>query len=275
MTGADANDVRPLAKALAEAQSELRNVERSKAGQVRGRRDYRYAGLDDLLDAIRPVLSRHGIAFTQILLTGEHGLILQTVLLHADGGQIASDYPIPRLDNPQEQGSAITYARRYSLEAICGVAPTYDPTDDDGSSAAAAIEDARSAAPPDERSQVLSELRAVATELGAGRLAPLRAVTGVGPESSLSELRSLLARYTRIRAHRATADRWVDPEAPHGVALEDAIGAAEEATSLVDAVEAAIATGAPMVGSDPAPDVNENPKEARRYLEYLRGLATL
>lgn len=122
-----------LAAALAAAQGELQDPERTKRGQVRGRGDYRYAGLDDLLRAIRPVLSRHEIALTQRQERREGETYLVSELRHSSGEVIESSWRLTCAGTPQERGSELTYARRYTLEGLVGVAPTEE--DDDGAAA--------------------------------------------------------------------------------------------------------------------------------------------
>jgi hypothetical protein len=77
-------------------------------------------------------LSDNGIAWTQTIEMRDGGLILATMLLHTSGQWIASEYPLPSSGKPQEMGSATTYAKRYSLAAIVGIAAD----DDDDADAA-------------------------------------------------------------------------------------------------------------------------------------------
>lgn len=126
-----------LAAALAAAQAELQDPERTKRGQVRGRNDYRYAGLDDLLRSVRPVLARHSIALTHRVEQGEADDRLVAELRHAGGGVLASSWRLTCKGTPQDRGSELTYARRYTLEGLVGVAPTEE--DDDGAAASRSV----------------------------------------------------------------------------------------------------------------------------------------
>lgn len=120
-----------LVQALIAAQTEFQSVVKDVKG-ARGK----YAPLDSVLQAVRPVLNRHGIAVVQV--TDIHGewMVLRTILRHAGGEEQESLYPVCALGKaPQETGSALTYARRYSLLAICGVHP--EDEDDDGEKGAA------------------------------------------------------------------------------------------------------------------------------------------
>ena len=115
-----------LAAALAAVQAELQDPKPNKKAQMRGRSNYRYAGLDDLLSVVRPVLAAHGVAFTQTLdLVGDR-VVLKTRLWVEGGEEVTSLYPMEWKGSHHDKGSEITYARRYSLEAIVGVSATED-----------------------------------------------------------------------------------------------------------------------------------------------------
>jgi hypothetical protein len=91
----------------------------------------RYSTLAACLDACRNQLADNGLAVIQTVQADNDGMMhLFTRLVHGMSGEwIESDYPIIcQIDNPQAVGSAITYARRYSLCAIIGIASE----DDDG-----------------------------------------------------------------------------------------------------------------------------------------------
>jgi hypothetical protein len=92
----------------------------------------RYADLGSILDAVRPALSANGLSVTQPIQITEHGLVLATILMHRSGQYIRAEYPLPSTPNQQQMGSALTYARRYSLAAI--VSNAFDE-DDDGNDA--------------------------------------------------------------------------------------------------------------------------------------------
>jgi len=135
-----------LAAALVAAQADLQDPVRAKKGQVKGKKDYRYAGLDDVLQTVRPVLTKHGLAITQTFEVCDGQTLLRTTLVHAGGGTHSGTFPMRWPDDPQQQGSAATYARRYSLEGILGIAAT---DDDDASSAAEDEPTAKKESKPD------------------------------------------------------------------------------------------------------------------------------
>jgi hypothetical protein len=113
-----------LAEAMSKAWPELKNATLNK---VNPHFKSRYADLPAIIDAVREPLAKHGMSFAQTThMTGD-GLVLRTTLLHSSGQSISSEYPLPMmLDKPQQMGSALTYARRYSLAAICGIAADED-----------------------------------------------------------------------------------------------------------------------------------------------------
>ncbi len=122
-----------IAKALAEAQAEMTNPVKKKTAKV-GQYSYNYADIAEVLDTVRPTLAKHGIALTQPTILAEDILIVQTRLTHASGEFMASDYPVCRINGDhQKMGAAMTYARRYSLCSMIGVAAD-DDTDGQGAS---------------------------------------------------------------------------------------------------------------------------------------------
>lgn len=121
-----------IAKALVEAQKKIESAHKDKTNP---HFKNRYATLEAVWDACHRALSENGIAVTQTLHYSQMGAaILRTSLLHTSGQSIISECPLlnPKGDM-QGLGSAITYARRYSLAAIVGV--TQDDDDGEGSSA--------------------------------------------------------------------------------------------------------------------------------------------
>jgi hypothetical protein len=125
--------VAALAAALAKAQAELINPEKSLTAVIRGGRagegdrSFRYAPLASGLDIVRKTLGQHEIAMIQTTeIDRATGTVnLNTMLAHASGEWIASDWPvcpIAETANPQRMGSALTYARRYALFTLVGIA---------------------------------------------------------------------------------------------------------------------------------------------------------
>lgn len=119
-------------KALVKFQKELPNVSKGNTAKA-GSFSYKYADLTDVTEKIMPLLSKHGLAFSAYPTMYEGAFVLDYALLHESGEKINGLYPLPSHGSPQEIGSAITYARRYALVAVTGVAPGGD--DDDAAAA--------------------------------------------------------------------------------------------------------------------------------------------
>src|SRR5690349_12328857 len=122
-----------IAAALAKALAQLVNPEKSLTGTIRAdrsgsaERSFRYAPLSSGLDIVRKTLSQHEIATVQITSIDEATSIvrLNTVLAHASGEWIASDWPVCAISEtaaPHRMGAALTYARRYALFTLVGIA---------------------------------------------------------------------------------------------------------------------------------------------------------
>jgi len=122
-----------IAAALAKAQAELTNPEKSLVASIRpdgsgqGERSFRYAPLSSGLDIVRKTLGQHEIATVQTTAIDQvAGIVnLTTVLAHASGEWIASDWPVCAISEtatPHRMGAALTYARRYALFTLVGIA---------------------------------------------------------------------------------------------------------------------------------------------------------
>ena len=122
-----------IAAALAKAQAELTNPEKSLVATIRSPfprendRTFRYAPLSSGLDIVRKSLGRHEIAtFQTTAIDQDTGLVrLTTVLAHSSGEWVSSEWPVcPITDtaSPQRMGAALTYARRYALFTLVGIA---------------------------------------------------------------------------------------------------------------------------------------------------------
>src|SRR5437763_1502978 len=120
------------ATSLAKAQAELTNPEKSLAATIRSPfqsqdRTFRYAPLSSGLDIVRKTLGKYEIATVQTTsIDKQAGLIrLSTVLAHASGEWISSDWPVCSIKDtvaPHRMGAALTYARRYALFTLVGIA---------------------------------------------------------------------------------------------------------------------------------------------------------
>jgi hypothetical protein len=125
-------NVAAIATALAKAQTELSNPEKAMIGTVYNNRSdspqsFRYASLSSGLDIIRKTLGGQQIAIAQTThIDRTNGMVnLTTVLLHTSGEWISSDWPVCQLSEtsaPRRMGAALTYARRYALFTMVGIA---------------------------------------------------------------------------------------------------------------------------------------------------------
>ena len=127
------DSIATLAAALAKAQIELVNPEKSLVaiihaeGPGRDQQTFRYAPLSSGLDIVRKILGQHEIATVQTTSIDQAaGIVnLTTVLAHASGEWIASDWPVCAISDtatPHRMGAALTYARRYALFTLVGIA---------------------------------------------------------------------------------------------------------------------------------------------------------
>jgi hypothetical protein len=124
-----------LYEALAKAQSGMGALAKDAKGNFG-----KYATLASVIEVVLPPLSEQGIAVIQMPETSADGMTLITLLCHKAGGVIRTELTMkPAQNTPQGIGSTITYARRYSLMAIAGVAPD----DDDGTAGSASTQPAK------------------------------------------------------------------------------------------------------------------------------------
>lgn len=131
--GTPAADIGKLSMALVKAQAGLTNPIKNKTVTVRtkekGTYGYSYADLGSILEHVRPVLAKHGLAVIQRITTTPEAVTLVTELIHESGQLLSSFQPLPKGCAAQEFGSYLTYARRYSVSALLGIAAE---DDDDG-----------------------------------------------------------------------------------------------------------------------------------------------
>jgi ERF superfamily len=175
--------VAALASALAKAQAELINPEKSLTGTIRtgrpgeGERSFRYAPLSSGLDIVRRTLGRHEIATLQTTAIDQTaGMVnLTTTLAHGSGEWIASDWPvcpIAETANPQRMGAALTYARRYALFTLVGIAGEDDldaPNLCDGPASSSLSASDRSFKPTDDQPRMPARTPGDGHARGAGK----------------------------------------------------------------------------------------------------------
>lgn len=123
----------------------------------------KYAPLATCLEAVEPALLENGIALIQETSEDLSGVTIETVFIHTSGESMrGGKFHVPASkQDPQGYGSALTYARRFSLCAACGIAPE----DDDGNAASAATSKAEEV----NRTQVMKVRSAIQAHIVAGR----------------------------------------------------------------------------------------------------------
>lgn len=164
-------EIGAIAAAVVAAQGELTNPPKSKTVHA-GAKRYSFAPLPDIIDAVRPVLAKHKLAVLQLV----RGGVLETRLMHASGEWIGAVYALPAIGDSQAMGSAITYARRYCLCAILGIA---GDEDEDGQAAVEA-EDA-------ELAQRRKDAEARLAEKVAGGRTNIKPVTPAEPPAKVED----------------------------------------------------------------------------------------
>ena len=142
-----------LAAALAAAQGEFPIIDKNRTAQLRepfqgsanGPREYKYADLADVLKGVLPALSKHKLAVLQPTFVEAGHIFVRTRLVHASGQWIECEYPVCAIHvDHQRMGSALTYAKRYALCALLGVAA--DEDNDGATTAGASAPETSSAA---------------------------------------------------------------------------------------------------------------------------------
>lgn len=120
-----------LAAALARVQAELPKLERDRTVVVQQKNgdtySYSYATLANLSETVLPLLAKHGLSFVAMPGAGADGkMAVRYHLLHESGETLSGEFPISGEGGIQMIGGRITYARRYCLAAIVGVAADED-----------------------------------------------------------------------------------------------------------------------------------------------------
>ena len=212
-----------IAAALAKAQAELTNPEKSLIATIRasnpGENDqtFRYAALSSGLDIVRKALGGHEIATVQTTaIDKEAGLIrLTTTLAHSSGEWLSSEWPVCAISEttaPRRMGAALTYARRYALFTLVGIAGEDDldaPDLAQGRKADAAnkagVADVEGVAVTSQPGEALGERRPATAPRRTEKVArPARTVLGQEQSAALRE--KLLADLSQLQSGDEAAD---------------------------------------------------------------------
>ena len=170
-----------LAAALAILQTRLPHIGKDKSANIKPGFSYRYADLAVISKQLLPVMGELGLSFSCAPTIADEGrLVLDYVLRHTSGESSGGLYPLPQTGTPQQIGSAITYARRYCLCAITGIAA--DEDDDDARDAEQAARAQRNA-PPETREDG-SATEAEQMRMNRGSEPGAERLNGVPPDDS-------------------------------------------------------------------------------------------
>ena len=219
-----------IAAALAKAQAELTNPEKALVATIRASnprekdQTFRYAALSSGLDIVRKSLGAHEIATVQTTaIDGDAGLIrLTTTLAHSSGEWLSSEWPVCAISEtatPRRMGAALTYARRYALFTLVGIAGEDDldaPDLNPNFEGAPKIDLVPNIAAPMQReseSTAAGKIRSTnsASSLRSKSLRPARATLDPDQSSTLRE--QLLASVALLESEEEAAD-WVHKNMP-------------------------------------------------------------
>jgi ERF superfamily len=121
-----------ITAALIAAKAQFTPIHKNK---VNPHFNYKYATLDEILEAIAPALLANNLLLIQPTIVKDNLTVLKTILIHAESGeQLESELTIPAIADPQKLGAAMTYYRRFSICSLLAIAPD---DDDDGTTAKA------------------------------------------------------------------------------------------------------------------------------------------
>lgn len=147
--------------ALAKAQGEFETATQNKKNPFF---NSKYLTLGGVIEIIRKPFSKNGLSFLQFPTVKKEGnsttVIIKTIIAHESGDTIENELSLPvtiggRISDAQAIGSAITYARRYSLQSLVGISA--DEEDDDGNSASGRVVEAKSQTKPQVKQQPKQE----------------------------------------------------------------------------------------------------------------------
>lgn len=292
-----------IAAALARAQAELTNPEKTLTAQIRSPflrdddRTFRYASLAAGLDIVRKTLSQQEIATIQTTrVEAATGTIqLTTLLAHASGEWISSDWPVCALKDveaPHRMGAALTYARRYALFALVGIAGEDDLDAPDAvAGPTAAAPQAASGAKAKPIKGILNRAPVLgppeSAELRARLLHQLAALQAsedllAWAKPSLPLKNTLLAADARIV--EAAYQSKLEDAAPPAVGLADQAAAAEREQGLSGApltaaaadTDVALQPSLPVAEGDGLAHPKEPPrKRSKAHLLFVRGQSCL
>jgi len=206
------DQINELAAALAEARKGFGTFGKghtAKVSSAKGNYEYKYGNLPDMFDATTEALSANGLSVSQWPdLTNDGRFVLVTLLLHKSGQWMRGVYPLNTYERPQDQGSALTYAKKYAAGAALGIAADED---DDG---AAAQKAKPVVAKPDGYDDWVTDLEAVADDGSAALQATWKASK---PAFKKHLIEFNPDRWERIKGRAAAVDKAQRTDPPVAV----------------------------------------------------------
>jgi hypothetical protein len=202
-----------LAKALTAFHTELPKVGK---GSTNPAFKSRYADLADIVSVVLPALAKQGLAWITTPRVSDDGFVLEYELRHTSGDSITGSWPLPDPEKatPQQMGSAVTYAKRYTLSAVTGIAPDED---DDGNAASkgpgAAPRQTRAARVADSQDKVAAAVQATAAATTAERLDEIEAKAKAFGIDGIDRVKSALAA-KRAELGPSATDHWATTGIP-------------------------------------------------------------
>jgi hypothetical protein len=199
-----------LATALAKAQAAIKPAIINK---MNPHFKNRYADLAAVREAILQPLADNALSVTQTTELRDGFFVLVTKLRHSSGQWVASEYPLPTNGKPQEIGSAITYARRYSLSAILCIAAD---DDDDGEAANAAATSKTNGAAASKASPIKPAKQEAPADQTTGEISPHK----IAQDEPMRWGQAFVAAINNAK-DQAEIDNWLVANSDRLDALED------------------------------------------------------
>jgi hypothetical protein len=203
-----------LAKALAAFHADLPKVGK---GSTNPAFKSTYADLADIVSVVLPALAKQGLAWITTPRVSDDGFTLEYELRHTSGEAVTGSWPLPDPEKatPQQMGSAVTYAKRYALSAVTGIAPDDDDDGNAASSGPGAAPRSRSTRVADPKSKIADALHAISIATTAERLDVIEThakqigIAGVAEVSAALEAK-------RSELGSSLTDHWAAAPIPEG-----------------------------------------------------------
>jgi hypothetical protein len=161
----------------------------------------KYAALDACIEAVIDALNNNGIMLMQQTSMCEDGVIVETLFIHESGEMMGGGklhVPAAKQD-PQGYGSALTYAKRYSLQSACGIAPE----DDDGEHATKSVQQ-KQAAPAKPAAKASPPPAKI-----EGKEGPWQLKVSIEPQGDFADWASIVMDATKLGLEQCTAEAEV------------------------------------------------------------------